>query len=570
MKKLTRIFGLGFAVLMVLALVVGVAAQDDKVVVVDGQAFGASDAPTIDPAVASDTSSVAVISNTYIPLTILDDQTFELENGLIESFSYDLESRTYTFQILPDVPWVQYDADLGEVVEVLDENGDVRVVTAADFAYGIKRTLAPETAAPYQYVLSPYVDGLEIEDGAVTVVDGATVEAVDTYTLNVTVPEAVAEVGFVPSIFSLWFTAAQPQWIIDEAGEGWTDPGNYQSYGPFTVKEWNRDQNLVLIKNPFWPGTDNVPVSQVDEVDIRVLDASVSLAEFEAGNLDVAQVPLTDIGRIQADPELSEAFFVAPGTCTYYYGFNTQKAPFDDVRVRQAFSLAINRQSLVDNVLQGGQVPAGFFSRPELAAAPSQELTPDLGVPFTADYEADVAAAQALLQEYLDENGITVDELPPIVLGHNESEAHAAIAEAAQQMWLDAFGVSVEIQTQEWQVYLASTLEDAPHMFRLAWCLDFPDAHNFLYDVYFGNNSGTLRSKWSNDEFNELVGEAQTLTDNEARRELYTRADHILVWEDPAQAPIYYYTTLRMFSDRFDFQPSRLNTELYYLWTPNM
>ncbi|MEM6281843.1 MAG: peptide ABC transporter substrate-binding protein [Chloroflexota bacterium] len=565
MKRVSRILALMLVLVAVVGMFSVVSAQDEGVFIQDGQAFGENDVPTLDPSLASDTSSVAVIGNTSIPLANINELTLEVEPGFATEWTYDEESRTYTFSLLEGVPWVEYDEEVGEVVEVLDENGDVRIVTASDFAYGITRTLAPDTAADYQYVLSPYVDGLEVEDGAVASIEGAMVSAVDDFTLAVTVPEEVAGVGFIPAIFGLWFTSAQPEWLIQEFGETWIEDENIQSYGPFVVSEWLNDESLTMVTNPFWPGTDFIPQASVDGVKISVMSQSVSLAEFEAGNLDIASVPTIDIPRILADPALSESYFIAPGTCTYYYGYNVEKAPFDDVRVRQAFSLAMNRQSLSDNVLQGTWPPAGFFARPELAAAPSKELTPDLGVPFTDDYDADVAAAAELLQSYLDDEGITVDDLPPITLMHNESELHASIAQAAQQMWADALGVDVSITTQEWGVYLETLNNDAPQIWRLGWCLDFPDAHNFLFDVHHSSNSP--RTNYIDAEFDALVEEARLLTDIEARRELYTQADNLISWEASSVAPLMYYSTQRMFSDRFDFEPSRNQKEAYYKWT---
>ncbi len=561
MKQFSRVFGLSMMLVLVLSVVGAVTAQDDGIFIVDTEAVGASDIPTLDPALTSDTASVTVVANTYVTLTLIDDQTFEVKPGMAESWEYDEETRTYTFSLMSGVPWVEFDPAVGEVVEVLDENGDVRMVTASDFEYGITRTLSPEAAAPYQYVLSPWVDGLEFEDGAVASIDGAMVEAVDDTTLTVTVPKEVAGVGFIPSIFGLWFTAAQPQWIIEEAGDAWIEAENHQSYGPFAVSEWLHDESLTMVKNPFWPGVEAMPQATVDGVQLIVADTSVSLAQFEAGQADIAQVPTQDIDRILSDPELSEAFYVAPGTCTYYYGFNIEKAPFDDVRVRRAFSQAINRQSLSDNVLRGGQPPAGFFARPDLAAAPSQALTPDQGI-YT-----DAEAAQAELQEYLDENGLTVDDLPPITLMHNENELHASVAEAIQQMWSETLGVEINITTQEWGVYLDTLRTDAPQVYRIAWCLDYPDANNFLYDVFHSTSENNY-TNWTNERFDALLEEARLLTDNEARQALYTEADNILVAEDAAIAPIYYYTTLRMFSDRFEFTPSKIGHQIYSKWVP--
>ena len=135
---------------------------------------------------------------------------------------------------------------------------------------------------------------------------------------------------------------------------------------------------------------------------------------------------------------LSADFYSAPTPCTYYYGFTNTKAPFDDVRVRTAFSQAIDRQSLIDNVTKGGQIPATSFAPPGIFGAPE---------PGTVGLGYDADAAKAALQSYLDENGMTIDDLNAmdIVLMHNTSEGHARIAAAIQQMWADVLGAQVRV-----------------------------------------------------------------------------------------------------------------------------
>jgi oligopeptide transport system substrate-binding protein len=565
MKKFTRILGLTFAMLLVLAMVGAVAAQDGMKIIRDGEALGASDLPTLDPSLATDSSSIAVISNTTVQLAVYNEETLDLEQGMA-SWEISEDGTEYTFTLMEGVPWVEYDEEVGEVVEVLDEEGNVRMVNANDFAYGITRTLNPDTGADYAAVLSPWIAGGDEFLAGEAEADSIGVEVIDDYTLKLTSPTPA---GFLGGVYGMWIATAQPSWLIEEVGDIWIEDEYYQSYGAFTLKEWNHDESVILINNPFWPGSEGMPQAKVDEVHMLIMDSSVSLAEFEAGNLDIAQVPSADIPRIQADPALSEAFYIAPSKYTYYYGFNVEKAPFDDVRVRQAFSLAINRQSVVDNVTQGGQVPAGFFTRPDVAGGPTQPEDGSLGVPFTADYTADAAAAKALLDEYLAERGITVDELEPITLMHNESEGHARIAQAVQQMWTDALGVDVQIATQEWGVYLETLDTDAPQMFRLGWGWDYPDANSFAYDV-FHSTSGNNNTNWTSDEFDALVEEARLLSDNAAREELYAAAEDILVWEDAAIAPIYFYTALRMFNPEITERTySNLGYEVYAKWDLN-
>ncbi len=169
----------------------------------------------------------------------------------------------------------------------------------------------------------------------------------------------------------MWIAYAEPSWMIEERGDKWTETGFFQSYGPYTLKEWVHDSYITLVANPFWPGIDSVPQPKIQEVTWLMLDASPAMAEYESGNIESVAVPLADMDRVKADPELSAQLVVAPNFCTYYYGFNTTAPVVDDVRVRRALSMAIDRQSLIDNVLKGGQEPAQWFSRPGLAGAPT-------------------------------------------------------------------------------------------------------------------------------------------------------------------------------------------------------
>ncbi|MBM2844324.1 MAG: bac 5 protein [Anaerolineales bacterium] len=285
---------------------------------------------------------------------------------------------------------------------------------------------------------------------------------------------------------------------------------------------------------------------KLDEVvHLLTLEASGELAEYEAGNLDVAAVPLGDIERVKADPVLSQEFRIAPVLCTYFYGFNTQAEFTDDVRVRRALSMALDRQSLVDNVTRGGQEPAQWFARPGLVAAPTMADHPDLGIAY------DPEAAVAELQGYLDEKGLTADQLD-ITLMFNTSAGHQAIAEAIQQMWATTLGVNAQLTNQEFAVFLDTILDPVatPQVYRLGWCVDYPDANNFTREVFAAGGSQNPNSPgpggigWFNQEFEDLVSQAAAERDPAVRVELYAQAEEILVDTDAAIIPIYWYTSV--------------------------
>lgn len=544
MKKVS----LGIAVALSLTLVFS-AAFSQKVLF---ESFGPGDVPSLDPSVATDTSSIQIVTELFPGLTRLDEESVELQDG-VASYSVSDDGMTYTFNIMPDISWVRYDGN--EVVQVTDDAGDVRTLSANDFVFGWRRSVDPASSDYYGSVMAPWVvNGSAIYDGDEEDITSLGVKATDDLTLEVSVTQPAA---FLPNIFGMWMATAQPSWLIEEYGDFWTEDDAIQSYGPFALKEWLHDESMTIIKNPFWKGTDSIPASKIDEVNFTMLEASAQLANFEAGLLDISDVPSDDIDRLKSTPE----YRVGPGSCTYYYGFNTTKAPMDDPRMRRAFSFAIERQAIIDNILKAGQQPAGFFSRPNLVGAPSQEDFPDLAARSDAEF------AKAELQSYLDEKGIGLDDLPQIIMMHNESESHARIAQAAQQMWSENLGIDVDIQTQEWAVYLETTREDPPHIFRLGWCLDYPDANNFLYDVF--HSSTNPRNQMNNAEFDALVEEAAAESDPAVRRVIYAQAEGILVNSFAGTAPIYYYTFSDLTSDRVSRTYSQIGNEYYEKWDIN-
>ncbi|MCX6071060.1 MAG: peptide ABC transporter substrate-binding protein, partial [Chloroflexi bacterium] len=443
--------------------------------------FGQGDVPSLDPGAAEDTSSITIIQSSNIGLTHLWETDATLIPGLAESWDVSADGLTYTFHIRPDIPWVRWNGTEVEKVQTCpDENGATkdRVVTAYDFEYGILRALSPELASPYAYVLDFVIKGAEAYNYGEGPVEDVAVKAIDDATLEVTFLDDLA---YNINIIGLWTAHAVPKWVIEgddctEArGERWTEPGFYETNGPYTVSEWIHDSSLTMVKNPYWVGWDEFPAGKLDEIHFSMLDEVAAFSEYEAGNMDWTAVPLADIDRVKADPVLSAEFKVSPATCTYFYGFNT-KAPFvDDVRVRQALSMAIDRQALIDNVTKGGQEPAQWIGRPGIVAAPTMANSPDLGI------KSDPVAAKALLDEYLAEKGITAADMD-LTLMYNTSSGHQKIAEAIQQMWKTNLGIDVKVTNQEWKVFLETTKDPVatPQIYRMGWCMDYPDENNFL------------------------------------------------------------------------------------------
>jgi oligopeptide transport system substrate-binding protein len=557
-SKLVRVLGVS---LLLLALVAGaVHAQDEGKVLHTAVAMVGGDLESVDPGIAQTSREIDIINQMFIGLTFQNEETAGLLPGV--ATSWDVEETddggaVYTFHLMENLPWVHYNADTGAVEEVTDESGNVRYVTASDYVYAWKRSLDPELASAYAYVLSPYVVGGDAFAAGEGSADDVMVEAVDDTTLQVTSPVNVA---FAPNIYGLWIARAVPQWSIEEFGPEWQEPENFASYGPFTLKEWAHDESVTIIKNPFWPGIEGVPQPALDEVVFHLLDPAAGFAEYQAGTLHAANPPLEELARVKADATLSAEYSVGTNPCTYYIGFDMAEDPVSNVHLRRALSFAIDKQSIVDNVTQGDQIPAQWFVRPGLTAAPTLETHPDLGVIYSPE------RAQEELALALEDLGVaSAAELPTIILAYNDSAGHAAIMQAVQQMWTDTLGVNVQLSPIESTGYFSGLREEAPMTFRSGWCQDYPDANNFNYEV-FGPNAAFNYSGFENEQYTELVEQARIETDEEVRRDLYAQAEEILVVEDAAIAPIYWYTTNQLTKPNVTRSFSITGNENYANW----
>jgi oligopeptide transport system substrate-binding protein len=259
---------------------------------------------------------------------------------------------------------------------------------------------------------------------------------------------------------------------------------------------------------------------------------------YENGELDSAGVPLEDLDRVKADPVLSKELRIQPALCTYYYGYNVTKPPFDNATVRQAFSYAIDRQKLVDTVLKGGQIPAWSFACPGIFGNVADNSDYP-GITFDPQMARDKLAEAG----YPDGAG-----LPEVTLMFNTSEGHQKIAEFIQGNWKEHLGVDVKLANQEWKVYLQTLTEDPPQVWRLGWCADYPHQNNWVHEV-FHPTKGANRPKWSGpeaDAFGALTEQGAAESDPDKQKALYFEAEKALTVDSAVIIPIYYYTSVHV------------------------
>jgi oligopeptide transport system substrate-binding protein len=499
--------------------------------------------PSLDPSLATDTTSIFFVRQMFTGLAGFD-QDANVVPALATDWSVSDDGLVWTFNLRDDVHWVHRDPTSGEFE-------DLGPVTAQDVVYGVTRTLDPNTASDYAYVLYAIAGAEEFNTADPTAEDfedlraAVGVSAPDDKTVEFTLHTPAA---YFPSIAAMWVTFPLPQAAIEQWGDNWTEAGLIVTNGPYTLKEWTHGSEIWIEKNPLWVNADDVQIELFGGPIIQ--EASTAQAMYENNDIDMVAdpgwpPPLPDMDRIKA--EMGEELLIAPRLCTYYYGFVNSKPPFDDVNVRKAFAMAMDRQSLIDNVTKGDQVPAHSFAPPGIFGNVADDMSVGDFL-IQANYADQVTEAQELLAEAGYPEGEGLD----VLMMHNTSEAHAQIAQAVQAMWQEAFPkANVTIENQEWAVYLKTLLpespdEEKPHIYRLGWCADYPDSNNWLNEV-FNSKSGQNYGKFFNEEFDALVEEAAFESDPAKRQELYKQAEDIFITQEVGIAPIYYYTYVRLY-----------------------
>jgi oligopeptide transport system substrate-binding protein len=528
MKTKLRIVSVLMVLLLSTSLINFTSAQSGEKAVTF--AAGAGDPRSIDPQQAVDTRDWYTLNVLFPALTTLDEVSNSVVPGIVTGWDVSEDGLVTTFHLIQNIPWVHYNADSEAVEQVMDEDGNPRVVTAHDVVYGWMRALNPETGSFAAFMLAPLVDGAVAYNGAEGSADDVAIRAVDDWTFEVTAPESV---GYALGLYGLLNARPTPQWAIEEHGEFWTEPENIHTYGPFALKEWVHEESMTFVKNPFWPGSEGYSQANLDILTFRFLDDTVALREYEAGNIDVVPlVPADQLPRIKADPTLSQELNSSAGACTTVWSFHTAKPPFDNVHIRRAFTYAVDRTTLAEDVLQGADIPARWYTPPSVNFAPTLEEDADIGIEFDAE------TAQAELQMGLDELGIgSADELPPITMVFRNTDTDNNIAQALQVMWRDTLGMQVELSPLDPTTYWSLQAEDGGQIHTAGWCPDYNDANNYTRDVMRSDGIYNY-GRWNSPEFDALVDEARLETDVEARRELYRQIEQLMVVEEAAVMPL--------------------------------
>ena len=468
--------------------------------------------PSLDPGLATDTTSSNVILNIMDPLVKLGD---DLEPIPSLAESWDENGKVVTFHLRSDGKWT---------------NGDP--VTAQDFVYSWKRTLSPELAADYAYQLYGIQGATEYnscdakKQDCDALADKIGVEAVDDKTLKVTLTSE--QPWFVQQAAHHSFLAVNKK-AIDQWGDKWTDPSHIVTNGPFKLAVWRHDAQLDLTKWDEWRDADDVTLTRINGKIIT--DGTTAEQAYEAGDIEVdtTGLPPADIDRWKPEEDYQQY----DGLGTYYYGFNVKN--ITDVNQRRAMAFAIDRQSIIDNIAKAGQTPAVGF-------------TPK-GMPgfdeITTDYLSTGPEGLDKAKELMDK---VQSPKKDVTLFINDSPGHKEIAVAVQSMW-QKLGIKTTIKQQEWAQFLeflGPPPDPVVSTYRLGWIGDFVDDINFmeLWTCKSGNNN----TNFCDPEYDKLVAKAKNTPANEARYKIYKQLEDKLTGPNGAMpiAPIYWYTYVQL------------------------
>lgn len=482
-----------------------------------------------DPGTTAETFAAPIIGNTFEGL-VRFDKAGEVVPALAESWDVSEDGLHYTFH-LRDAKW-----------------SDGKPVVAGDFVYAWTRVLDPATGAMNSAMLYPIVGAEKhyADAGKGDIAIAAPDDKTLTFTLKARVPYMMQLLTY-----STFFPVRKD--VVEADPDGWTrNPATFIGTGPFRVTEFNTGKSVVFEKNPNYYDADAV---SLDKLTFRLIpDPATALAAMEAGDVDgIEAVPAPEIPRLSVE---SDAFMVVPALGTTYAFFNPAQKPFDDVRVRKALSMAIDREEIVEFVLQSADIPALGLVPPGMIVD-GQEFTEgrdDFGLAPTAQ----VDAAKALLAEagYPDGKGF-----PETVFMTYSSPPIEKLLEAIQQMWKKNLNIDVKIEASEWQVYYPEIQKVQYQIAQMGWGADYPYPTTFLDNFITGSPNNL--ANWSNAEYDADMA-ASKATGDAAESLKDMRAAEAVLMNQHIILPEYHRNNYMMMSPKVTgFWRSALNVPYF-------
>ncbi len=464
----------------------------------------------LDPALVTAQATSRVTYTLFEGLTAFDSRGVP-QPGVAERWEISPDGLRYTFHLRKEACW---------------SNGEP--VTAEDFHYSWKRILLPETAAEYAYQLH-YIRGAKsFNEGRTKDFSQVGLRVIDPRTFEVTLENPT------PFFLDLCaFSTLLPvhRATVERHSDWASKPAHFMGNGAFTLGEWRPFDRVRLIKNPRYWDAANVGMRSVD-----VLPASRPNTAFNFYSTGLADLmmdkglaPTALLGELKKRPDFHAASFLG----NYFMRFNVKRKPFDDLRVRRAFALVVDKEYLVERITRAGERPASSFVPPGAGA----------GYEPPPGYARDVAKAKQLLAEagYPEGRGF------PVIyyLYRADSDLDQDIAVELQNMFRRDLVVTIQLARQEWTVYLNSQQTLDYDFSRSSWVGDYNDPNTFL-DM-FVTGGGNNNTGWSNARYDELIASAGRENDRDKRFAIFREAEKILVTDEGPICPLYYYVGIQFY-----------------------
>ncbi|MEB3286685.1 MAG: peptide ABC transporter substrate-binding protein [Vampirovibrionales bacterium] len=453
--------------------------------------------PDLDPVKISDLTSFTVIQNLMRGLTYYD-KGLKPQPAVAERWDRSADGMRYVFYLRPNARW-----------------SDGKPVTAGQFVDAWQRALTPETAADYAFFLYEIKNAKAYYEGTLKDFSKVGVRALNDQTLVV---ELERPTPFFLDLLAAPIALPFRKDLYARYGERYTEAGHFAANGPYRLAAWAHDDYIRLTPNPYYYG--EKPAVAVKMV--MVNDTNTSTVMYENNELDFIETTTSiasfDVRRLRKSPDAH----VNRIHRINYFGFNLKKPPFDDVRVRKAFAMALDR-NYYPKLLQSGQKPIKSWISPGLVG-----YNDSVGLAYNPE------KARQLLAEagYPDGKGF-----PDVTLAYRTLYDIQKEAEIAQYLWKKNLNVDVRLQNMEWKVYLSQLRQDASNLYMMGWFVDYPDADSYM-SMMIGD-SGNNYTGWKSERYDSLVSQAVVTLDADKRQKLYDDAQRILLEKDAVMVPTY-------------------------------
>jgi oligopeptide transport system substrate-binding protein len=475
-----------------------------------------SEPGSIDPQLGTGDWENRIIGD-YIEGLVTEDAFGEAIPGQAESWDISEDGLVYTFHLRDGIQW-----------------SDGEPVKASDFVFGLRRLFDPATASEYSYLHFYMKGGSEIADGSMPV-DSPDfgVKALDDKTVEITLE---GPTPYILQALTHYTSYPVPQHVVEKAGTDWTDVENIVGNGPFKIVEWVPGNYIKAVKSDTYYGKDDV---KIDEVYYYVQDdLAAAFNRYRAGEYDILTDLPFDQQQFVKDNLPGEGRF-APFAGIHYYVINQEKEPFNDVNIRKALSIAINREIIGPDIWGSGEPPAYGWVPP--GTGNYDGVTQYMPEWVASPYEERVAEAEKLMEEA----GYTAEKPLQLQIRYNTNDNHQRLAVAISAMW-EQINVKTELFNAETPVHYDALRAGDFQVGRAGWLLDYSDPSNTLEllktgieadgTMNWGNNYG----RYSNPEFDRLLDEAAKEADIAARAQLLGQAEKIAM-DEFGGFPLAYY-----------------------------